>query len=107
MYGSFIERTAGLVLLSLKVFKSDLKFGSKGKGVLHFMDEVDDFLEDLSNWYIRRNRRRFWKSENDSDKNAAYYTLHTTLVKYLKIVSPVIPFISDYMYQNLNVSSSK
>ena len=66
------------------------------------MDEASVFLDELSNWYVRRNRRRFWKSENDSDKNAAYYTLHTALVKYLKIISPVIPFISDYMYQNLN-----
>tara|TARA_Y100001970_G_scaffold192631_1_gene234085 strand:+ start:204 stop:3521 length:3318 start_codon:yes stop_codon:yes gene_type:complete len=66
------------------------------------MDEASIFLDDLSNWYVRRNRRRFWKSENDSDKNAAYYTLHSTLIKYLKIMSPIIPFISDYMYQNLN-----
>jgi isoleucyl-tRNA synthetase len=74
--------------------------------VYNLMDEIDEFLDDLSNWYIRRNRRRFWKSENDNDKNAAYYTLHTTLVKYLKIISPIAPFISDYMYQNLNTSSS-
>ena len=77
----------------------------KGFKVYALMDEIDEFLDDLSNWYIRRNRRRFWKSENDNDKNAAYYTLHATLMKYLKIVSPVIPFISDYMYQNLNMSS--
>ena len=75
--------------------------------VYNLMDEIDEFLDDLSNWYIRRNRRRFWKSENDNDKNAAYYTLYTTLVKYLKIISPIVPFISDYMYQNLNISSSE
>ena len=71
------------------------------------MEEASLFLDELSNWYVRRNRRRFWKSENDSDKNAAYYTLHTSMIKYLKIMSPVIPFISDYMYQNLaNTSES-
>ncbi len=71
------------------------------------MDEASVFLDELSNWYVRRNRRRFWKSENDNDKNAAYYTLHTALVKYLKIISPVAPFITDYMYQNLaNTSDS-
>ncbi|MAV65181.1 MAG: isoleucine--tRNA ligase [Candidatus Marinimicrobia bacterium] len=65
------------------------------------MEEASVFLDDLSNWYVRRNRRRFWKSESDIDKDAAYFCLHTTLVKYLQIISPVIPFLSDYMYQNL------
>ena len=68
------------------------------------MSEATSLLDDVSNWYVRRNRRRFWKSENDDNKNAAYYTLHTTLIEYLKIMSPVIPFISDYMCQNLNAS---
>ena len=70
--------------------------------VYTLMEEASIFLDELSNWYVRRNRRRFWKSENDNDKNAAYYTLHTTLIKYLKVMSPIIPFISDYMYQNLS-----
>ncbi|MBJ48819.1 MAG: isoleucine--tRNA ligase [Candidatus Marinimicrobia bacterium] len=69
--------------------------------VYQLMDEAAVFLDEISNWYVRRNRRRFWKSENDSDKNSAYFTLHSTLTKYLKIVSPVIPFLSDYMYQIL------
>ena len=73
--------------------------------VYSLMDEASVFLDELSNWYVRRNRRRFWKSENDDDKNAAYYTLHTCLIKYLKIISPVIPFLSDYMYQNLTNTS--
>ena len=73
--------------------------------VYSLMDEASVFLDELSNWYVRRNRRRFWKSENDENKNAAYYTLHTCLIKYLKIISPVIPFLSDYMYQNLTNTS--
>ena len=69
------------------------------------MDEAAAFLDEISNWYIRRNRRRFWKSENDNDKNSAYYTLHSTLTNYLKIISPVIPFLSDYMFQILTKSN--
>ena len=60
-----------------------------------------DILDDISNWYVRRNRRRFWKSENDNDKTAAYFTLHNVLINYIKVMSPVIPFITDKIYQNL------
>ena len=60
-----------------------------------------DVLDDISNWYVRRNRRRFWKSENDDDKTAAYFTLYNVLINYIKVMSPVIPFITDKIYQNL------
>ena len=66
-----------------------------------FMKRVDKFLDDFSNWYVRRNRRRFWKSENDDDKNAAYLTLYTVLKKLILILSPVIPFATEKIYQNL------
>jgi isoleucyl-tRNA synthetase len=59
------------------------------------------FLDDLSNWYVRRSRRRFWKSEHDVDKNTAYATLYHVLVKYAKTLAPFIPFITETMYQNL------
>ncbi len=59
------------------------------------------FLADLSNWYVRRNKRRFWKSEHDADKNTAYATLYHVLVKFIKILAPFIPFITEVMYQNL------
>ena len=65
------------------------------------MKQVVRFLDDLSNWYVRRNRRRFWKSENDSDKAAAYHTLYLALKGVLKVLAPVIPFVSEAMYQNL------
>ena len=65
------------------------------------MKQVVRFLDDLSNWYVRRNRRRFWKSENDSDKAAAYQTLYIALKGVLKVLAPVIPFVSEAMYQNL------
>jgi isoleucyl-tRNA synthetase len=55
----------------------------------------------LSNWFVRRSRRRFWKSEQDSDKNTAYATLWYVLVKMSRTLAPVLPFITEVMYQNL------
>jgi len=65
------------------------------------MKESSALLDDISNWYVRRNRRRFWRSENDDDKMSAYSTLYYVLVTYIKVLSPVIPFISDKIYENL------
>jgi isoleucyl-tRNA synthetase len=62
---------------------------------------AESFLDDLSNWYIRCSRRRFWKSEHDTDKNSAYATLYHVLVKFAKTLAPFIPFITEVMYQNL------
>lgn len=64
-----------------------------------------EFLDNVSNWYIRRSRRRFWKSENDDDKDRAYSTLYTVLTTYAKLLAPFTPFISDYIYRNLEGSS--
>ncbi len=66
-----------------------------------FMKNFEFYLEDLSNWYIRRNRRRFWKSEDDEDKKSAYATLYHVLKNVIKIIAPVLPFVSETIYQNL------
>jgi len=58
-------------------------------------------LDDLSNWYVRRSRRRYWKSEADHDKETAYATLWHVLVKMIRTLTPVIPFVTEAMYQNL------
>lgn len=58
-------------------------------------------VEELSNWYIRRNRRRFWKPESDADKSAAYETLYEALVIASKLLTPMLPFLSEEIYQNL------
>lgn len=60
-------------------------------------------IDDLSNWYIRRNRRRFWRSKDasDTDKNAAYETLYEVLVTLCRLLAPCIPFLTERMYQNL------
>ena len=62
---------------------------------------IDSLLDDLTNWYVRRSRRRFWKSEQDTDKNAAYATLYHVLVKLVKTLAPFTPFVTETMYQNL------
>ena len=62
---------------------------------------LEDFVDILSTWYVRRSRRRFWKSENDADKGSAYRTLHTCLVTLSKLLAPFIPFVAEAMYQNL------
>ena len=69
--------------------------------VFMFMKLFELFLDDVSNWYVRRNRRRFWKSEDDSDKKAAYATLYHVLVNTIKCLSPILPFTTETVYQNL------
>ena len=58
-----------------------------------FMKAFDYYLEELSNWYVRRNRRRFWKSVDDEDKNYAYATLYHVLVNVIKAIAPILPFV--------------
>jgi len=62
---------------------------------------IQQFVDDLSNWYVRRSRRRFWKSESDADKLAAYRTLYEALVTVVKLLAPFTPFIAEELYQNL------
>jgi isoleucyl-tRNA synthetase len=64
------------------------------------------FLDGLTNWYIRRSRRRFWKSENDGDKNQAYETLYRVLVTLCKLFAPFMPFVTEEMYRNLTGEES-
>ena len=59
------------------------------------------FLDDASNWYVRRSRRRFWKSEDDGDKNDAYRTLHYVLVRLSHLLAPFTPFLAEELYHNL------
>ncbi|MBN1564418.1 MAG: isoleucine--tRNA ligase [Anaerolineae bacterium] len=62
---------------------------------------IETFVDSLSNWYLRRSRRRFWKSESDTDKLAAYQTLYESLVMVAKLLAPSMPFLSEAMYRNL------
>ncbi|HMA33732.1 MAG TPA: isoleucine--tRNA ligase [Chloroflexia bacterium] len=63
--------------------------------------DVEAFVGDLSNWYVRRSRRRFWKSENDGDKRSAYWTLYEVLTTLTRLIAPFMPFLAEELYQNL------
>ena len=65
------------------------------------MSPILPFLDDASNWFVRRSRRRFWKSEDDDDKAQAYRTLHYVLLKFAVLVAPFTPFLAEELYQNL------
>jgi isoleucyl-tRNA synthetase len=60
-----------------------------------------DFIDNMTNWYIRRSRRRFWKSENDQDKKVAYGTLYYVLSEFSKVMAPFLPFLTEAVYRNL------
>jgi len=64
-----------------------------------------DLLDDLSNWYIRRSRRRFWKTEDDIDKNSAYATLHYVLLRVCQLIAPFSPFLVDYIWRDLTTGT--
>jgi len=67
--------------------------------------KIETFVDGLSNWYVRRSRRRFWKSESDADKLAAYSTLYQCLVTLTKLLAPFTPFLAEELYQNLVCSA--
>jgi isoleucyl-tRNA synthetase len=62
---------------------------------------IQEFVDSLSNWYVRRNRRRFWKSESDADKLAAYTALYRCLATLCQLLAPFVPFVAEELYQNL------
>lgn len=68
------------------------------------IDPIVDFIEQLNNWYIRRSRRRFWKSENDADKREAYESLYIALKTFAQVSAPFIPFVTENIWQNLKTS---
>ncbi len=86
---------------SLHALARDVTAAMEGYDVLGATRPVQEFVEQLSNWYLRRSRRRFWKSESDADKNAAYSTLYECLVTLSKLLAPTMPFIADEFYLNL------
>ena len=86
---------------SLHTLTRDVTAAMETYDVLGATRPVQEFVEQLSNWYLRRSRRRFWKSESDADKNAAYSTLYECLVTLSKLLAPTMPFIADELYLNL------
>lgn len=64
------------------------------------------FMDKLTNWYIRRSRKRFWKSENDGDKMQAYETLYEVLITLTQVIAPFTPFVAEEIYKNLTENES-
>ena len=87
---------SNLQLLIRKAHDAYSKFA-----VMALVKEAERFIDDLSNWYLRRGRERFWREERDEDKLAAYSTLHEVLVTLARVLAPVIPFFTEAMYRNL------
>ncbi len=86
---------------SLHALVRDVTNALENYDVLGATRPVEQFVDQLSNWYLRRSRRRFWKSESDADKKAAYATLYEALVTISKLLAPTMPIIADELYQNL------
>jgi isoleucyl-tRNA synthetase len=89
------------LLSSLNALIRDVTTAYETYDVLGATRPIEAFVESLSTWYLRRSRRRFWKSESDTDKQAAYSTLYTALVTLAKLLAPAMPFLADEIYRNL------
>jgi len=89
------------LLSSLHALTRDVTEAFEHYDVLGATRPIEKFLDQLSNWYLRRSRRRFWKTESDSDKAAAYATLYEALRTLAFLLAPTMPFMADHMYQNL------
>jgi isoleucyl-tRNA synthetase len=89
------------LLSELNVLVRDVTEAYENYDVPNATRPIEGFVEKLSTWYLRRSRRRFWKSESDSDKQAAYSTLYTALVTVAKLLAPAMPFLAEELYQNL------
>ena len=81
--------------------RNEITKGMEAYNIPSALANVLLFIDDLSNWFVRRSRRRFWKSEDDTDKNAAYSTLYFVLVYLAKILAPFTPFLAEELYQKM------
>lgn len=84
----------------------DIETNLEGYDVASATKPILPFLDDASNWYVRRSRRRFWKSEDDNDKNNAYQTLHYVLVRLSQALAPFVPFMAEELYRKLTDGES-
>ena len=93
------------IVSSLETLIRDVTVAMDGYDLQRSVRPFVTFIEDLTNWYIRRSRRRFWKSQNDEDKTHAYRTLRYVLVQLCQVAAPFTPFISEAIYRNLRGAS--
>ncbi|MBQ1949628.1 MAG: isoleucine--tRNA ligase [Treponema sp.] len=97
---------AWLLSITQKLIK-DVTSGLEDYDLSGAVDPIVKFIDEMNNWYIRRSRRRFWKSENDSDKKEAYEALYIALKTFSQVACPFIPFITEQMWLNLKTASDK
>ncbi len=93
------------ILSSLSQMIEEIRYEMDHYNLQKAANRFSQFVDDLTNWYIRRSRRRFWKSQDDGDKNEAYATLHHVLVTFAQVAAPFIPFTTEAMYRNLRTDS--
>ncbi len=89
------------LLSELNVLVRDVTKAYEEYDVTNATRPVEKFVETLSTWYVRRSRRRFWKNDSSSDKQAAYSTLYTALTTVAKLIAPAMPYMAEELYQNL------
>ncbi len=94
------------ILAELHALVRDVTYAYEDYDVTGATRPIETFVDGLSNWYLRRSRRRFWKSESDDDKLAAYHTLYECLVTLAKLLAPTMPFLAEEFYRNLVLSDS-
>jgi isoleucyl-tRNA synthetase len=94
------------ILSKLQTLIKEVTEGMEAYQLNEATRSIIPFLDDLSNWYVRRGRKRFWKSENDGDKESAYHTLYYVLVQFAKILAPFSPFISEDIFIKLTGQES-
>ena len=92
---------------SLHSLVRDVTIAFENYDVLGATRPIETFVDQLSNWFLRRSRRRYWKSESDADKTAAYATLYEALSTLSKLLAPTMPFIAEEIYQNLVLTVEK
>ncbi len=92
------------IIARLYQLKAEVITGMGEYNIPKALTGVLPFVDDLSNWFVRRSRRRFWKSENGDDKKEAYWTLYTVLERLSRILAPFTPFLAEELYQNLTGS---
>src|SRR5262249_44583545 len=96
------------ILSDLQLLVQTARREFENYNVMAFCVAAETFVaEKLSNWYVRRNRRRFWKSEKSNDKLAAYQTLYAVLTTLIRLFAPIMPFLTEVMYQNLERREKK
>ncbi len=94
------------IISKLNILTTEVETKMKAYDIQSALKPVLPFIDDLSNWYVRRSRKRFWKTEDDEDKKMAYQTLHSVLVQLSLVLAPFTPFLAEELYRNLTGDES-